>query len=141
LISRQLSGARLVYVDEVTIPSRTGGVTVRTFDTATREWSIHWVTGEVRLTTPPVVGTFRDGVGIFLGDDERTWEVNGTNELTRVGGRARWGTRRARGSGHCGDGGGKPRFGFGIFGPCGERWRRCRGSAVSSRYAGRSSGG
>ena len=59
----------LVNVDEVLIPGRAGGVTLRTFDTASREWSINWVTGEARLTVPPVVGVFHDGVGEFLGDD------------------------------------------------------------------------
>jgi hypothetical protein len=59
----------LINVDEVTIPGRAGGVTMRTFDTATREWSIHQVTGESRLTWPPNTGVFRDGVGEFLCDD------------------------------------------------------------------------
>src|SRR5437868_5346972 len=64
MVCRPLLGG-IANVDEVTIPGRRGGVTLRTFDTAAREWSIHQVTGESRMTWPPNVGVFRDGVGVF----------------------------------------------------------------------------
>ena len=44
--------------------------TVRTFDPATRQWSIWWIDGRNPLTIDvPVRGAFTDGVGTFLCDD------------------------------------------------------------------------
>ena len=44
--------------------------TVRTFDPATRQWSIWWIDGRNPLTIDvPVRGAFIDGVGTFLCED------------------------------------------------------------------------
>jgi hypothetical protein len=44
--------------------------TVRTFDPATRQWSIWWIDGRNPLTIDvPVRGAFTDGVGTFLCED------------------------------------------------------------------------
>lgn len=44
--------------------------TVRTFDPATRQWSIWWIDGRAPLTIDvPMRGAFADGVGTFLCED------------------------------------------------------------------------
>ena len=44
--------------------------TLRTFDPATRQWSIWWIDGRNPLTIDvPMRGTFADGVGTFLCED------------------------------------------------------------------------
>ncbi|MEP6566735.1 MAG: DUF1579 domain-containing protein, partial [Mesorhizobium sp.] len=44
--------------------------TLRTFDPATRQWSIWWIDGRNPLTIDvPMRGTFGDGVGTFLCED------------------------------------------------------------------------
>ncbi|WP_192177816.1 DUF1579 family protein [Mesorhizobium amorphae] len=44
--------------------------TVRTFDPATKQWSIWWIDGRNPLTIDvPMRGSFEDGVGTFLCDD------------------------------------------------------------------------
>lgn len=44
--------------------------TVRTFDPATKQWSIWWIDGRNPLTIDvPMRGTFTDGVGTFLCED------------------------------------------------------------------------
>jgi NIPSNAP len=46
------------------------GITLRLFDPATGQWSIHWAdTGAARTLLPPMVGRFIGGVGEFYGDD------------------------------------------------------------------------
>jgi hypothetical protein len=46
------------------------GITLRLFDPATGEWSIHWAdTGRARTLLPPMVGRFTGGVGEFHGDE------------------------------------------------------------------------
>jgi hypothetical protein len=46
------------------------GMTLRLFDPATGEWSIHWAdTGRARTLLPPMVGRFIGGVGEFYGDE------------------------------------------------------------------------
>lgn len=53
------------------------GMSLRVFSPVTRKWSIYWLdnrTGGLDPQhghlTPPVVGEFRNGVGIFTGEDE-----------------------------------------------------------------------
>jgi hypothetical protein len=46
------------------------GMTMRLFDPRTKLWSIYWADNVRCVLGPPVVGAFRDGVGIFEGDDE-----------------------------------------------------------------------
>lgn len=46
------------------------GATLRCLNLQTRQWSIYWVGArDGVLTPPPVVGGFRDGVGIFDADE------------------------------------------------------------------------
>jgi NIPSNAP len=46
------------------------GITLRLFDPATGEWSIHWAdTAHARTLLPPMVGRFTSGVGEFHGDE------------------------------------------------------------------------
>lgn len=58
------------------------GLTVRLFDRARQQWSIHWADNAHGVFDPPVVGGFVDGVGIFEGDDQ--------HEGTPVRVRFRW---------------------------------------------------
>jgi hypothetical protein len=105
----------VVNVDELRFPTKGwAGVTVRTFDTARRQWSIYWVNSRQGILFPPVVGGFTGDRGEFYGvdtDDGRPvhvrfrwtkrgpdaasweqafsrdgkiWEVNWTNELRRA---------------------------------------------------------
>ena len=46
------------------------GITLRLFDPATGEWSIHWAdNAHARTLLPPMVGRFTGGVGEFYGDE------------------------------------------------------------------------
>jgi hypothetical protein len=101
-------------VDEMRFPEPRGlGMTVRTFDTARRQWSIYWVSSRDGVMSPPVVGGFRGERGEFYGEDgeggrpvkvpfvwtrgartarweqafsfdDATWESNWVMEFTRV---------------------------------------------------------
>jgi hypothetical protein len=47
------------------------GMTVRLYDRATRTWSLYWASVQTGgAFEPPVVGAFRDGVGVFERRDE-----------------------------------------------------------------------
>jgi hypothetical protein len=43
--------------------------TVRMFDAQQSRWSIYWIDGRDPKLDPPMVGSFKDGVGTFFGDD------------------------------------------------------------------------
>lgn len=90
------------------------GMTVRTFDTEAKRWSLYWINSRIGKLFPPVVGGFSGDHGEFFGDDEdegrpvkvrfrwtrhrpgaarweqafsldgREWETNWTCEHTRV---------------------------------------------------------
>jgi hypothetical protein len=62
--------AGAVSVDETTL-AKPGqrGLTFRTYDPATRQWSIYWVSSNVGRLEPPVHGGFADGVGTFYGSE------------------------------------------------------------------------
>ena len=46
------------------------GITLRLFDPATGEWSIHWAdTARARTLLPPMIGRFIGGVGEFYGNE------------------------------------------------------------------------
>jgi hypothetical protein len=45
------------------------GMTLRLFNPSTRQWSIYWMSNQTGTLEPPVVGDFKDGVGVFEGDD------------------------------------------------------------------------
>jgi hypothetical protein len=74
----------MANVDETTFPDGTKGLTLRLFDPASEEWSLHWASSESGRLFPPVVGRFanehdskspRDFEscshrrGVFYGDD------------------------------------------------------------------------
>lgn len=61
----------LANIDEISRPDGTPmGLTFRTFNMKTEEWSIYWVGARDGILQTPVVGTFQDGIGTFIGDDE-----------------------------------------------------------------------
>jgi hypothetical protein len=64
----------LANVDDNVIELPSGAyraATMRTFDEATRLWSIWWFDGRSpHRLDPPVVGRFESGVGTFLADDQ-----------------------------------------------------------------------
>jgi hypothetical protein len=45
------------------------GMSLRLFNPATQLWSIYWLSNQTGKLEPPVVGAFKDGIGIFEGDD------------------------------------------------------------------------
>ena len=59
-------------VDELYMPTKgVSGLTLRTFDTARRQWSIYWVSGATgRLDPVPVVGGFDGNRGEFYAADQ-----------------------------------------------------------------------
>ena len=102
-------------VDEIRFHTQGwSGMTIRTFDLQTRQWSIYWVNSRTGTLFPPVVGGFAGERGEFHGDDEdggrpvkvryiwtkagkdaarweqafspdgRSWETNWVMDLTRV---------------------------------------------------------
>jgi hypothetical protein len=66
---RRLLGG-VANVDENVFPTRGfSGVSFRSFDHATGDWSIWWVNSRSGRLEPPVSGRFIDGRGEFFGDD------------------------------------------------------------------------
>lgn len=63
--------AGAVSVDETTLaePGQRG-LTFRTYDAQTRQWSIYWVNSRTGRLEPPVHGEFSDGVGRFEGSEQ-----------------------------------------------------------------------
>lgn len=43
--------------------------TLRIFNPHTQQWSLNWADNRSGVLFPPVVGAFKDGVGVFEGDD------------------------------------------------------------------------
>ena len=57
-------------VDEISVPERGfTGMSLRLLDPARGDWSIYWASSRDGRLQPPVTGRFRDGVGLFHGDD------------------------------------------------------------------------
>ncbi len=46
------------------------GMTLRLFNRQTNQWSIYWSSSRTGVLEPPVAGVFRNGVGVFEGDDK-----------------------------------------------------------------------
>jgi hypothetical protein len=46
------------------------GMSLRLYNPHTRQWSIYWATNRTGGLYPPVVGAFKDGIGVFEGRDE-----------------------------------------------------------------------
>jgi hypothetical protein len=69
---RSLLGG-LGNVDEIAIDLPAGpfvGATLRLFDPSTRLWTIHWMDSRNPRLDPPMAGRFRNGRGLFYGDDQ-----------------------------------------------------------------------
>ncbi len=45
------------------------GMTLRLFNVVTEQWSIYWMSNATGTLEPPVVGVFKDGIGVFEGTD------------------------------------------------------------------------
>ena len=61
----------MATVDELYLPTKhASGLTLRTFDLKTRQWSIYWVSSaRGTLEVPPVVGGFQGNRGEFYSSD------------------------------------------------------------------------
>jgi quinol monooxygenase YgiN len=61
----------IANTDEIIFPTKGwSGMTLRTFDTAKRQWSIYWVNSRLGTMLPPVVGGFSGNRGEFVGEDD-----------------------------------------------------------------------
>jgi quinol monooxygenase YgiN len=61
----------IVNIDENDFPTKGwSGMTIRTFDTAKKQWSIYWVNSRLGTMLPPVVGGFKGDHGVFVGEDD-----------------------------------------------------------------------
>ncbi|MBO1331054.1 hypothetical protein [Streptomyces sp. VRA16 Mangrove soil] len=57
-------------IDELSVPAQGWtGLTLRLFDPVHRTWSLNWSTDRTGRLFPPVTGSFKDGLGVFEGDD------------------------------------------------------------------------
>ena len=56
-------------IDELHTEDDPIGMSLRFFNRETGQWSIYWVSHRDGVLQPPVVGGFKDGVGIFEGAD------------------------------------------------------------------------
>ena len=64
--------AGLGNIDEARIDLPGGGytgATLRLYNPTTRLWTIYWMDSRDPKLDPPMVGSFRDGRGLFFGDD------------------------------------------------------------------------
>ena len=60
----------MVSVDDTKFPTKGwGGLTVRAFNPATRQWSIYWISSRDGVVGSPMVGGFTGNIGHFYGDD------------------------------------------------------------------------
>lgn len=58
-------------IEELRIPARNfSGLGIRLYDAAAGVWNDHWVNGQQRTVGTPQSGTFENGVGTFLSDEE-----------------------------------------------------------------------
>jgi len=64
-----LLGGKANYDELRTMANEPIGMSIHLFDQARQTWSSTWVSVKDGLMQPPVSGTFKDGVGIFEGDD------------------------------------------------------------------------
>jgi hypothetical protein len=57
-------------IEELRIPARNfSGLGIRLYDPERRAWKDHWVNGQQRVVNDPMYGTFENGVGTFIADD------------------------------------------------------------------------
>lgn len=56
--------------DEIEFPTLgSAGLTLRLYDPERGQWSLHWAGARTGTLFPPVAGGFREGVGVFEGED------------------------------------------------------------------------
>lgn len=71
-VARQILGG-LGNIDEITMERASGrveGLTVRLYDPAARQWSLHWAaSGNVGGFQTPTIGEFKDGRGEFFAQE------------------------------------------------------------------------
>ena len=69
---KYLNGKILIEHFEGTLPSgeMRQGVTLRTFDEQSQQWSIRWLDNRNPFDFSPLTGTFQDGIGLFFEDTE-----------------------------------------------------------------------
>jgi hypothetical protein len=66
--TRHFDGA--ASFDEIDFPTKGfSGLTLRVYNSDTKEWSLYWASKRTGTLFPPVTGGFTDGVGEFYGDD------------------------------------------------------------------------
>ena len=71
-VERPIWGGRANLEEyEATLPDGAPirGLALRLHDPHARHWTIHWAGAAQGRLDPPMVGTFRDGVGEFFGED------------------------------------------------------------------------
>ncbi|HEY3778757.1 MAG TPA: hypothetical protein VGL35_11930 [Rhizomicrobium sp.] len=57
-------------IDQIRMPAKGyTGMTLRLFNTGTKEWSLYWASTRDGILYPPVTGRFHNGIGDFYGDD------------------------------------------------------------------------
>lgn len=71
--------ANLVELDVSGPAGRIEGVSLRLYDSAARQWSLHYASARGGVLTAPVIGEFRNGRGEFYGQDA----LNGRAILVR----------------------------------------------------------
>jgi len=74
VVARKVLGG-LGNIDEISMErasGRTMGMTLRLYDPASRQWSLHWADRATGILQPPMVGEFKDGRGEFY--DQETFE-------------------------------------------------------------------
>lgn len=60
----------LISIDENEFPTKGfWGTTFRHYEPAQDQWSIYWLNSADGVLQPPVRGRFKDGRGVFAGDD------------------------------------------------------------------------
>ncbi|HST35605.1 MAG TPA: hypothetical protein VLK25_03120 [Allosphingosinicella sp.] len=58
-------------IEELRIPARNfSGIGLRLYDAAAGVWNDHWINGQARTVGGAMAGTFENGIGTFLADDE-----------------------------------------------------------------------
>jgi hypothetical protein len=50
-------------------PDRFLGMGIRVFDIEKKLWADHWVAARAGVVNPPMMGSFKDGVGTFIAED------------------------------------------------------------------------
>jgi hypothetical protein len=76
-------------VDSITLADAEG-LTVRLYDLERRVWTIHWADSRKGRLDPPLEGSFKNGVGLFFGDDQHEGRPVRVRFLWNASGTPRW---------------------------------------------------